>query len=61
MKVNGMYHRHLNGAGSLIRKAVVEYPIQQVVRRCFFIREVKAASDSGSISDQKEKGRLDTD
>jgi hypothetical protein len=40
MKVSGVYHRHLNiAAGSLIKIAIVEYPIQQAVRNHFSLKQ----------------------
>lgn len=47
-------------AGFLIRIAIVEYPHPAGGQETFLIKVVKAVSDSGGTSDQKETGRSDT-
>lgn len=60
IKAGGIYHRHLNGIWFPYQDSHWWIPHLAGGQETFLIKVVKAVSDSGGISDQKETGRLDT-
>jgi hypothetical protein len=56
VKVGGIYHRHPNGSWFLIGKAVVEYSIQQAVRRHISLEQLRLSLIMEVLVSRKKKG-----